>query len=121
MGACNMGARWGDDDPEEAIAPVDDDSIVEYKTNEAGERVKVTKTVRKVQKVVKVNKYVQERKSWKKFGDCARAGPGPESGVTALAEEVFLVLGNKKEDGGGEKKEEGVAPQVVCRICGMIG
>jgi len=114
-------ARWGDEEQEELKDPEDDDTIVELRTNELGERVKVTKRVKKVSKMVQVNKKVQERKSWKKFGECARAGPGPETGVTLLAEEVMLVWKNLEDPLGKTEKEADVAPQVVCRICGMVG
>ena len=116
-------ARWGDEDDEDGFAPSGEDGtcIVEYRTNEHGEKVKVTKKFVKVTKMVKVNKVVQARKQWKKFGACRQAQPGPEAGVTMMAEECVLDLKQSEETQKKEKKDEGAVPQVVCRACGQVG
>jgi hypothetical protein len=126
FGAANSemcAARWGDEDDEEGFAPSGEDGtcIVEYRTNEHGEKVKVTKKFVKVTKMVKVNQFVQARKQWKKFGACRQAPPGPEPGVTMMAEECVLDLKQSEETQKEKKKDEGAVPQVVCRACGQVG
>jgi len=61
-------SKWGDEELDEEVAtpaaPVDDGvkTIVEYKTNDKGEKVKVTRKVREYKTVRKVNKRVEERR-----------------------------------------------------------
>ena len=37
-----------------------------------------------------MNKAVEARRRWKKFGDCAGLPPGPEKVITTVAEEIFF-------------------------------
>ncbi|TMW62859.1 hypothetical protein Poli38472_005477 [Pythium oligandrum] len=128
------GSRWGDDDdellPPRTESEADSNgvrTIVEWKINDANQKVKVTKKVKKVTEVTKISKRALERKGWAKFG--AAANDGDNSNVTyASYEEVTLEDPNADQVLPGEKKEEenifaGVKNSsiVVCRHCGMVG
>jgi len=91
-------------------------TIVEYKTNEQGQKVKVVKRVRVFKANVKINKRVEKRKKWKKFGDCSSLPPGPEPGVTSISEELFIEQKGKED----QKKDlsTGQPIAVTCRKCG---
>jgi len=94
-------AKWGDEELEDetaavAAVPEPDDlkTVVEFKTNEKGEKIKVTRKVREFKTVRRVNKRVEDRrKKWRKFGKCANA-VGLEAGISGIAEPVFLILGD---------------------------
>lgn len=101
--------------------------IVEWKYNEAGQKVKVTKKVKKVTEVTRVSKRALERKKWAKFG--AAKNTADNSNVTYTAnEDVRLEDPNADQVLPGETKAEenifaGVKNSsiVVCRHCGMVG
>lgn len=52
--------------------------------------MKVIKRFKVSKKMVKVNKAVEARRHWKKFGECAGLPPGPEKVITTVAEEIFF-------------------------------
>jgi len=125
--------KWGDEEENDdyILNEVTTDSedpdgsihktIVEYKLNEKKQKVKVIKRIKISKKNVKISKAVEERKKWKKFGECANALAGPERGITTVGDEVFLELvkGQKSAD---KRKESGVPPvDIVCRNCGKTG
>ncbi|KAJ0410408.1 hypothetical protein P43SY_002740 [Pythium insidiosum] len=127
------GSRWGDDD-DDLLPPRTESepdangvrTIVEWKYNEAGQKVKVTKKVKKVTEVNKISKRMLERRQWAKFGAALH---GDSSNVTYTSyEDVTLEDPNADQVLPGEKKEEenifaGVKNSsiVVCRHCGMVG
>lgn len=128
------GMRWGDEEddvlPQRTESEPDSQGvrqIVEWKLNDAGDKVKVTKKIKKVTEVERVSKRALERKKWAKFGDALDDGDG--SNVTYMSyEEVKLEDPNADQVLPGEKKEEenifaGVKNSsiVVCRHCGMVG
>uniref|UniRef100_A0AAV1TJU8 Eukaryotic translation initiation factor 3 subunit G n=1 Tax=Peronospora matthiolae TaxID=2874970 RepID=A0AAV1TJU8_9STRA len=128
------GMRWGDEEddllPQRVESAPDSNGvrqIVEWKLNEAGDKVKVTKKVKKVTEIERVSKRALERKKWRKFGDAL--DDGDSSNVTYMSyEEVTLEDPNADQVLPGEKKEEenifaGVKNSsiVVCRHCGMVG
>ncbi|KUF80997.1 WD repeat-containing protein 36 [Phytophthora nicotianae] len=90
------GMRWGDEEddllPQRCESEPDSNGvrqIVEWKVNEAGDKVKVTKKVKKVTEVERISKRALERKKWAKFGDALDDGDG--SNVTYMSyEEVKL-------------------------------
>jgi len=99
-------------------------TIVEYYINEKQQRVKVTKTVKLVKKLTKVNKNVIERRKWKKFGDCEGLPSGPEANVTYKSTEIInMNLRPKKlgEDEHTENENKDNVPTVNCRLCGETG
>jgi len=109
--------EWGDADfeqEEDHETEPDENGIkyvVQYKTNEDGKRVRITRKVRVYKNVKKVAVRVDERqKRWKKFGKAAAAGSAESAGITYRGEEVFLVLGEEerkeKERIEREKKDK---------------
>jgi hypothetical protein len=66
-------------------------TVVEIITNEKGQKVRVTKRFKLAKKAVRVNKRVEARRKWKKFGECAGLPPGPEKVITTVAEELSAV------------------------------
>lgn len=80
--------------------------VTEYRTNESGQRVKITKKIRVYSNVRKINKRAEERrKKWVKFGKCAGV-EGIEPGVTGIGEEVSLVLGDEERKAKIKMAEE---------------
>eukprot|EP01128_Nolandella_sp_AFSM9_P001982 TRINITY_DN12384_c0_g1_i1.p1 TRINITY_DN12384_c0_g1~~TRINITY_DN12384_c0_g1_i1.p1 ORF type:complete len:257 (+),score=62.20 TRINITY_DN12384_c0_g1_i1:24-773(+) len=80
--------NWGEEE-------LDNDTlVVEYRTNEKGERVKVTKTIKHEKHIKRIPRRVDERrKRWVKFGKC-KGVEGLELGISGVAEPVLLVLGD---------------------------
>jgi len=119
--------NWADSDDEEETGPtvtIDENglkTITEIKTNEKGQKVRVTKKFRVYTKIVRKNKNVEARKKWKKFGECAGAPPGTETGITSESLDEFeLVLGGPQQK--EEAKEVSSVPATnVCRVCGKVG
>jgi len=119
---------WADegedeDVPLEPSETVDENGIktvIEYKENEKGQKIKVTKKIKVYTQIVRRNKNVEARKKWQKFGDCAGLPPGPEKGITMESLDEFeLVLGGplQKE----EAPKDTSSASAVCRTCGKIG
>lgn len=120
--------RWGDEDETEDLPPpqetVDENGIkttIEYKMNEKGQRVKITRKYRLYKTVTRYNKRVEERKKWKKFGDCTGLPAGPEPGITSIGDEVFLTLGTSQQREDERKDASSVPANVACRTCLKIG
>jgi len=90
-------------------------TVVEYKTNDKGQKVKVIKKIRVFKTNVKVNMKVEERKKWRKFGECRDLPAGPEPGITTVGDEIFI------EHTGESDQKKDVAPgpaiSVTCRKC----
>jgi len=101
-------------------------TVVEYYSNERGQKVKVTRTVKVIKKSIRVNKNVAERRKWKKFGDCSGLPPGPEENVTYTSGELIkLDLRPKKREQDAKDDDPLLrlagASIVVCRTCGEEG
>jgi len=98
-------------------------TITEFYVNEKQQRVKVTRTVKMVKKLTKINKNVIERRKWKKFGDCEGLPSGPESNVTYKSTEIINMNLKPKKQGEEEHhaEEKDNVPLVVCRLCGETG
>jgi len=98
-------------------------TVVEYKTNENGQSVQVVKKIRMFKTTTKINKRVEERKKWRKFGEPAGTR-GPEPGVTSVGDEVLLDLVQRADDSEAGKKpgkQDVVNLGIVCRNCGKSG
>jgi len=95
-------------------------TIIEVKTNEKGQKVKITKKIRMIKAITKHNRAVEEIKKWKKFGDCAGMASSRESGVTSVGDELTLTLSGSqpKED---HKAASTVPANIVCRTCNKTG
>lgn len=102
-------------------------TVVEYVTNEQGQKLKVTRKIKSVSKPVRVNKHVLARRKWSKFGDCTGLPPGPETNITYVSFEVINLDLRPKKRGEEEKEEDSLqklkesASIVVCRNCGETG
>ncbi|KAJ3020716.1 translation initiation factor eIF3 subunit g [Thoreauomyces humboldtii] len=140
--------NWADDDDEEVVAaaPVSADSdelpapvvkeeadgtrvTTEYRFNDDGKKVKVVRKTRMCLVKSQVNHAVAERKNnWKKFGEVAGVGAGPDTNSTSFAERVQLRLSATvkdhdaapvEEEGDSLKKALAAAAKakITCRIC----
>jgi len=95
--------------------------LIEYKINEEGKRVKITK-VYQLQNV-KVSKSIAKRKAWQKFGLAVKDNPhGPDSSTTYVGDDVYLVFTTNKEDLEEADKEDPLKKLkgnsiVKCRVC----
>eukprot|EP00274_Cyanoptyche_gloeocystis_P004555 CAMPEP_0196653162 /NCGR_PEP_ID=MMETSP1086-20130531/2766_1 /TAXON_ID=77921 /ORGANISM="Cyanoptyche gloeocystis , Strain SAG4.97" /LENGTH=304 /DNA_ID=CAMNT_0041984219 /DNA_START=87 /DNA_END=1001 /DNA_ORIENTATION=- len=104
-------------------------TIIEYSYNADNQLVKTTTKIRRFKKTVKLNKRVEARKKWKKFGNAADAGKGAESGITSIGDEVFLETKDTKkkesratgDDPMAVLAEKGKTSIVICRTCGQQG
>lgn len=118
--------HWADEEEDElpeSSETVDENgikTIIEYKQNEKGQKVKITKKVKVYTKVIHRNKHVEARKKWKKFGECANLPPGPEKGITSESLDEFdLVLSGPQQKEDAPKETSSAS--AVCRNCGKIG
>jgi len=91
-------------------------TIVEYRTNENGQQVKVVKKIALRTRIVKISKRVEQRKKWKKFGECAMV-VGIEPGITSTGDETYIEP--TKQEGKEEKTKAKTKDVMVgmCRIC----
>jgi translation initiation factor 3 subunit G len=123
---------WADDvDELEQLKPnetVDENgiiTIVEYSTNEAGKRVKITRRIKRTLQTSIVERAVAERKQWSKFGAEKGKKSGPDRATTTVGENIGLKIsaGNKAaQEPEPEQKDELKAPtsglkKIVCRFC----
>jgi len=131
--------KWGDEDDleefdsrdlnqeitTESIPDVDGSvvkTVVEYRTNDKGQTVKVIKKVRMRKTKVKINKRVEERKQrWRKFGECSSAPRGPEPGITSVGDDIVIDMVAGTDGGEKSTKKEVINLNIVCRNCGKQG
>ncbi|KAL3428368.1 translation initiation factor 3 subunit g [Phlyctema vagabunda] len=99
-------------------------TIVSYRFNDEGKKVKTTRRIRFTTVKEVVNPRVAERKSWSKFGMSAKDGAGPASDTTSVGENIiFRPSANWRKDAKEEKTEAGSMKdklkdkKVKCRIC----
>ncbi|KAL3633472.1 hypothetical protein CASFOL_022234 [Castilleja foliolosa] len=136
--------RWGEleeDDgedydyllpPKQVIGPDENGikKVVEYKFNDAGDKVKVTTTTR-IRKLAnaRLSKRAVERRSWPKFGDAVQEDVGARLTMVST-EEILLerprAPGTKQDDSkaGGDplaQMTKGGAVLMLCRTCGKKG
>eukprot|EP00795_Rhopilema_esculentum_P010748 gene10748-19535_t len=101
---------------------IEDDikTIIEYKRNDEGKKVKITRVYKLENR--KVPKSIAKRKMLKKFGEASRDNPhGPDPSTTYVAEDVFLKFVFNKEEASNQdddplKKLQG-QKIVKCRVC----
>jgi translation initiation factor 3 subunit G len=99
------------------------ETIVSYRINEDGKKVKTTRRIKKTVIKQVVNPRVAERKSWSKFGQEKGKAAGPQTDTVSVAENiVFRPQSNWKaaqDDKGDEdkKKLELKNAKIKCRIC----
>ncbi|XP_011707546.1 PREDICTED: eukaryotic translation initiation factor 3 subunit G-like [Wasmannia auropunctata] len=122
-------SSWADEVEEEGTLPppstVYENGFkihTEYKYNEEDKRVKIVCTYKIERRIV--SKTIAARKDWKKFGDSADDGPGPNPATTLVGEEVVVqFISSKEEENKVEEdsldrlKNMGDKGVVKCRNC----
>ncbi|KAK3815931.1 MAG: eukaryotic translation initiation factor 3 subunit G-domain-containing protein [Linnemannia elongata] len=96
---------------------------IEFRINEDGKKVKITRRTRKKLIHDKVNKAVAARKKWPKFGKERGNKPGPDPATTNVGDNIKLKLsstGQIVQD--VDEKHEAMKAQlqnkkILCRIC----
>ncbi|KAF4778227.1 RNA recognition domain-containing protein [Colletotrichum paranaense] len=101
-------------------------TIITFRYNDQGKKVKMTRRIRYTTHTEKVNPRVADRKTWSKFGLSAKDPAGPAPDTTSVGENIiFRPSTNWRKD----EKEAGEDPgaqalkdklkdkQVKCRIC----
>lgn len=96
--------------------------IVEYRNNEDGQQVKVTRKLKKRLVGMTRNPAVVERKSLSKFGAERSSGPGPNSATTSFGEIVQLRLQQSYRDSVADEEENArkklqKSSTIKCRLC----
>jgi translation initiation factor 3 subunit G len=100
------------------------ETVISYRINEQGQKVKCTRRIR--QKTIRtvVNPRVAERKTWAKFGEEKGKATGPQTDTTSVGENiVFRPMINWKasqkqeEDPMEQKKATLKDTKIKCRIC----
>ncbi|CAG8498874.1 20320_t:CDS:2 [Gigaspora rosea] len=95
-------------------------TVVEYKTNDDGKKVKVTRKIKKTLITERVNKAVAERKKWAKFGEERGKKVGPDLSTTSIGEQIFLKLSSNfknAETTDDNIVNKGKLKKILCRIC----
>ncbi|OAQ95821.1 hypothetical protein LLEC1_05081 [Akanthomyces lecanii] len=101
-------------------------TIITYRINDDGQKVKTTRRIRYITHTEKVNPRVADRKSWAKFGASANDGAGPAADTTSIAENmIFRPSVNWRKDAKDESadpnaqamKDKLKDKKVKCRIC----
>ncbi|KAF4126664.1 translation initiation factor 3 subunit G [Geosmithia morbida] len=127
---------WADDDDIEETAPTElpptqtisnkdgTKTVISYRINEDGQKVKTTRRVRFTTHKETVNPRVADRKTWSKFGQSAKDGSGPTTDTTSVGENIiFRPSINWRKDAKEESSEQEQLKdklkdkKVKCRIC----
>lgn len=98
-------------------------TVVTYKTNNEGKKVKVIQKIKDVKVQEKVHPLIAQRKNWKKFGKELNSPQGPDHSTTQLGERIELRLNVSWKQNGmeeEEKKSKSKFQHIVlhCRTCG---
>ncbi|GAM40212.1 hypothetical protein TCE0_038f12380 [Talaromyces pinophilus] len=129
-------ADWADDEefddpsalPPQQITTNKDGTktIVSYRFNDDGKKVKVTRRIRTTIVKEHVNPQVAERRAWSKFGLEKGHPPGPSFDTTSVGENIIFrpsvnwkvhAKEAEKEGEKGSVKEQLKDKKVKCRIC----
>ncbi|KAK3944939.1 eukaryotic translation initiation factor 3 subunit-like protein [Diplogelasinospora grovesii] len=101
-------------------------TIIEYRINDNGQKVKTTRRIRLITHREVVNPRVAERKTWGKFGQSAKDVAGPAPDTTSVGENIiFKPSVNWRKDAKDESKDPNAQAmkdklkdkKVKCRIC----
>jgi translation initiation factor 3 subunit G len=101
-------------------------TIIEYRYNDQGNKVKTTRRVRYVVRREVVNPRVADRKTWAKFGASASDPPGPALDTTTVGENIiFRPSVNWRKEAKDEANDPNAQAmkdklkdkKVKCRIC----
>lgn len=102
-------SRWGDDEDDDFLPPTtsigpDANGIktyTEYKMDETGRKIKVTRKVKVLKKIIRISPEMKARRKWRKFGHAEDDSPGVDSITTQKSFEAIDL-----EDPDAELKEE---------------
>jgi translation initiation factor 3 subunit G len=105
------------------------ETVVSWRINEQGQKVKITRKIRKTVREHVVNHRVAERRQWSKFGAEAGKPAGPSSETTTLGEAIEIRFNVPSKKNENEEEEAGPASlssrktlakdaSIKCRICG---
>ncbi|KAK4215658.1 eukaryotic translation initiation factor 3 subunit G-domain-containing protein [Rhypophila decipiens] len=137
LSPCSNQHDWADDEdldettvelpPPQRIANKDGSTtIIEYRFNDQGQKVKTTRRIRLITHREVVNPRVAERKGWSKFGLSAKDNAGPMPDTTSVGENIiFKPSINWRKDAKNEDKDPNAQAmkdklkdkKVKCRIC----
>lgn len=96
-------------------------TVSEIRTDDSGRHFQVTRKIRMRLVTESVEPEVALRRSWKKFGQAANDGPGPNISSTILGEPVFLKLAMDmdfdKQEVSPAQAQAAEAKTVKCRYC----
>ncbi|RSL88820.1 Eukaryotic translation initiation factor 3 subunit G [Fusarium ambrosium] len=101
-------------------------TVITYRYNDDGEKVKTTRRIRFITHTETVNPRVADRKTWSKFGLSAKDPPGPAPDTTSVGENIiFRPSINWRKDAKDETadpnaqamKDKLKDKKVKCRIC----
>lgn len=112
--------------PEVTTNPDGTKTVISYRLNTKGQKVKITQKIKEVKVKEKVHPLIAQRKNWKKYGKEKNTPPGPDTRTTQLGEKVDLKLGTswkeiekKEEETKAEQNAQLVSTQrIKCRTCG---
>lgn len=112
--------------PEVTTNPDGTKTVVSYRLNEKGQKVKITQKIKEVKVKERVHPSIAVRRGWTKYGKEKHTPPGPDTRTTQLGEKVELKLGaswkemeKKEEEEKAEEKANLVSTQrLKCRTCG---
>lgn len=112
--------------PDVTTNPDGTKTVITFRTNQDGKKVKITQKIREVKVQEFVHPLIAQRKNWKKYGKEINTAPGPDTSTTQLGEKVELKLGTQWKQ--AEKEEEEAKEQsraskisiqtIRCRTCG---
>lgn len=101
-------------------------TVVSYRQNAKGQRVRITQIIKEVKVKEKVHPLIAARRGWAKYGKEKHTPPGPDTRTTQLGEKVELKLAmlwreqeKKEQEEKMEQKANVVTLQRIrCRTCG---
>jgi len=115
---------WGDREFDEELdneTEPDENGIkivTEYRHDEDGKKIKVTKRVRTKKILIPEDIYLRRKarhERWVKFGKC-KGIKGPEVGITGRGDEVFLVLGEEERKAAADRAQKKKDEQEMKRM-----
>uniref|UniRef100_A0A060TCY9 Eukaryotic translation initiation factor 3 subunit G n=1 Tax=Blastobotrys adeninivorans TaxID=409370 RepID=A0A060TCY9_BLAAD len=111
--------------PEITQNPDGTKTVVMYRLNADGKKIKITQKVREVKTQERVEPAVAARKKWAKYGAEKGAGAGPNLNTTSVEPNIVFKLGlrpSKAEEEAQDLAKAVAEPapesKIVCRLCG---
>lgn len=126
-----MFQSWADADddiptPELISNPDGTKTVISYRLNAKGQKVKITQKIKEVKVKERVHPSIAIRRGWAKYGKERHTPPGPDTRTTQLGEKVDLKLAmswkeqeKREEEEKAEEKANLISTQrLKCRTCG---